>query len=326
MDSVSIMITLDDIVKARARIARFVHRTPTVPSHTLSKRLGTHVHLKLELFQRTGSFKPRAAFSRMLNLTPEERSRGVVAFSGGNFAQGVAYAAGVLGIRATICMPETTPRNYLDATRGYGAEVELLATIQAASDRYDALAGEGMIPLHPFDDPDIMAGSGSIGLELLEDIPQLTDVVVSVGGGGLMTGVTIAVQSLKPDVRVWSVETENANSLAAALAAGHVVRVTPTSLARTLGAPYAAQDALTVAQTRVSAHTLVSDAQAFDSQRFLMERTKIFPELSAACTLSAADKLKDRFSPDGHVALILCGGNVSVEDVVGYWRMFAGRS
>ena len=316
------MITLADIQSARTRIAPYVHRTPTVRNTTLSKRLGTNVYLKLELFQKTGSFKPRAAFNKMLRLSDEERARGAVAVSGGNFAQGVAYAANVLGIRATICMPATTPKNYLDATRGYGANIDLAPDIQSAFDKVEEHKARGAVPLHPFDDPDVMAGSGPIGLEVLEDVPPLTDVIVSVGGGGLMAGITLAIKGLKPDVRVWSVETEKANALAAALEAGQVVKITPTSLARTLGAPYVAADALAVAQQYVARHLLVSDAEAYHAQRFLMERAKIFPELSAATTLAAADKLKDQFTPESHLALIICGGNVSVDDLVAYKQQF----
>ena len=316
------MITLSDIQSARTRIASYVHRTPTVKNATLSKRLGTSVYLKLELFQKTGSFKPRAAFSKMLRLSDEERDRGAVAVSGGNFAQGVAYAASVLGIRATICMPVTTPQNYLEATRGYGANVELTPDIQTAFDKVEEYKQRGAVPLHPYDDPDTMAGDGTIGLELLEDVPQLTDAIISVGGGGLMTGITIALKSLKPEVRVWTVETEKSNTLAAALEAGQPVRITPVSLARTLGAPYVAADALAVAEQHVSQHLLVSDAEAYHAQRFLMERAKIFPELAAATTLAAADKLKDRFTPDNHLALIICGGNVSVDDLVSYKQQF----
>jgi threonine dehydratase len=319
------MITLDDINQAATRIAPYVRRTDTVPSQTISRRLKTHVYLKLELFQKTGSFKPRAAFSKMLRLTPEERGRGIVAVSGGNFAQGVAYAATALGLQSTIFMPIFTPRNYVEATQGYGAQVELMPDIQAAFDAAEQRKQHGAVMLHPFDDPDVMAGSGSVALELLEDVPQLTDVFVSVGGGGLLSAVTIALKSLKPDVRIWSVETEGADALDQALKAGHSVPIKPTSLARTLGAPYAAPDAVTIAQKYVTQHTLVSDKEAYEAQRFLMERAKIFPELSASCTLAAAEKLQHHFSLDSHVALIMCGGNVSLDDVVGYKNKFEAQ-
>jgi threonine dehydratase len=316
------MITLADITDASARIAPYLRRTVTVRNDTLSKRLGTNLYLKLELFQKAGSFKPRAAFSKMLRMSPEELSRGVVAVSGGNFAQGVAYAGMTLGVPTTILMPEWTPANYLEATLDYGANVELTPDIQAAFDLAEEYTRQGRIFLHPFDDPDIMAGSGGVGLELMEDVPNVTDVIVSVGGGGLLTGVTTAVKSLRPEARIWSVETEGADALARSLQAGHVVRMQPSSLARTLGAPYVAADALAVAREQVEEHILVSDQEAYQAQRFLIERAKIVPELAASCTLAAAYHLQDRFSEDSHVVLVICGGNVSLDDLVEYRNRF----
>lgn len=319
------MITLNDIQEASSRIAPYIRRTPMTGSYSVGQLLGTNAYLKLELFQRTGSFKPRAAFSKMLRLTEAERLRGLIAVSGGNFAQGVAYAGRTLGIRTTVLMPATTPKNYLEATRSYGAEVELAPDIQSAFDQAEAYARAGRVVLHPYDDPAVMAGDGSIGLELLEDAPQLTDVIVSVGGGGLMSGVVVALKGLKPSIRVWTVETEGAATLERALQAGRVVRIQPTSLAKTLGAPYIAEDALRITQQHVERHTLVSDQEAYQAQRFLLERAKVLTELSAASTLAAALRLREHFDADQHVALILCGGNVSLEDVIAYRGLFGGE-
>ncbi len=320
------MITLRDIEDARTRIAPYVRRTETVQNHSLSQRLGTNLYLKLELFQRTGSFKPRAAFNKMLHLSEEERSRGVVAVSGGNFAQGVAYAGRTLGLRTTIVMPAYTPKNYLDATKSYGAQIELVPDIPSAFDLAEQYQQRGWVAVHPYEDPDIMAGNGTIGLELVEQVPEVTDVIVSVGGGGLMSGVTVAVKSLRPETRVWTVETEGAATLGSALDAGQVVQIQPTSLAKTLGATYVAADALRIAQQHVSQHVLVSDGEAYEAERFLLERAKILTELSAACTLAAAYRLQKHFSSENHVVLVLCGGNVSLDDLVGYKSKFEGLS
>jgi len=317
------MITLADIKEAQKRIAPYVHRTPLVSNTTLSKRLNTNVYLKLELFQKTGSFKPRAAFSRMLRLSDDEKKRGVVAVSGGNFAQGVAYAAATLGIRATIIMPQSTPQNYVDATRGYGAQVEFAPDLKTAFEMADAKKNQGAVLMHPYDDPDVMAGDGTIGLEVIEDVPQVTDVIISVGGGGLMSGITIALKSLNPDVRVWTVETEESNCLALALKEGKPVWMQPMSLAKTLGAPIASADAITVSKQYVAQHILVSDREAFEAQKVLMERAKVFAELAAASTLAAAYKLQSNFKRDGHLVLIICGGNVAVNDLVKYQELFA---
>jgi len=316
------MITLADVQDAHFRIATYIRRTDTLENQSLSQQLNTHLYLKLELFQKTGSFKPRAAFSKMLRLSKEERIRGTVAVSGGNFAQGVAYAGKTLGIPTTVVMPAYTPKNYIDATQSYGARIELVPDIPSAFEAAEQHRQGGQIFLHPYDDPDVMAGNGTIGLELIEQVPEITDVIVSVGGGGLMSGVTVALKSLKPQIRVWTVETEGAATLASALQAGKVVQIHPNSLAKTLGAPNVAVDALTIAQQHIARHILVSDREAYWAQWFLLERAKILTELSAACTLAAANKLKEHFSNNRHVVLILCGGNVSLENLVEYHSLF----
>lgn len=192
------MITLADIEQARNRIAPYVKRTPLERSETLSRRLATNVYVKYELFQKTGSFKPRGGFNKMLALTDAERARGVVAVSGGNHAQAVAYAARALGTDAVILMPENTPANYVAATRGYGAAIDLQPTIADAFSKVEFYTRAGRTFVHPFDDPLVMAGQGTVGLEILEDCPQVTDVFVSIGGGGLMTGVATAIKEGSP--------------------------------------------------------------------------------------------------------------------------------
>lgn len=312
------MIGLNDVRDACAKISSFVTRTSTTWSHTLSEQLGTNVYLKLELFQKTGSFKPRGAFNRMLQLRDDEKQQGVVAFSGGNFAQGVAYAGQVLGIHTHILMPTHTPKNYVDATQGYGAEVELVPSIEAMLDGADEYRRRGRIVLHPFDDPFMMAGNGTIGVELTEEVPKLTDVIVSIGGGGLMSGIITAIKALKPTVRIWGVETEGADAMAQSLLARKVVHISPTSIARTLGAPYVAQDAFILAQRYLEGVTVVPDREAVRALRFLLERAKILAEPAASCTLAAAERLRNHFNRDHHVVLVLCGGNVSVEDLCRY--------
>ncbi len=317
------MITFDDILQARPRIQSFVRRTPLERSRTLSDELGTNVYLKLELFQRTGSFKPRGAFNQILHLTPDQRARGVVGVSGGNFAQALADAGRTLGTPTMVCMPEAAPKASVQATRGYGATVELAATFPEVFARAEALREAGACLLHPFDNPHQMAGVGTIGLEVHEDLPQVTDIVISIGGGGLIAGITVALEALVPGIRVWGVETEGADAMGQALKAGRVVEVTPTSLARTLSAPYVAEDALTIMQRHAERHVLVSDREAYEAARHLLERTKVNAELAAACTLAAARRVREAFSSDSHVVLVICGGNVSLEDWVDYHGRFA---
>ncbi len=178
-------LTLAHILAARQRITACVRRTPLLPSVTLSERLKTNVYVKYELFQKTGSFKVRGAFSKAVSLTQEERDRGVVAVSGGNHGQAVAYAARMLGLKSRILMPENTPANYVDAARGYGAEVKFAASAAEAFAKVGDFERQGWVYIHPFDDPLVMAGQGTVGLEILEDVPHVTDIILSIGGGGI---------------------------------------------------------------------------------------------------------------------------------------------
>jgi threonine dehydratase len=189
--------------------------------------------------------------------------------------------------------------------------------------RAEALRAAGACLLHPFDDPYQMAGVGTIGLEVHEDMPHVTDIVISIGGGGLIAGITIALEALAPGIRVWGVETGGADAMGQALRAGRVVEITPTSLARTLSAPYVAEDALAIVKRHAERYVLVSDQEAYDAARYLLERTKLNAELAASCTLAAARRVRHAFSPDSHVVLVICGGNVSLDDWVAYHARFA---
>ena len=315
------MITLNDVKAAAEKVSSYVRRTPLWKSETLSKRLGTNVYLKMELFQKTGSFKPRGAFNQMLAREKDILDKGAVAISGGNFAQGVAYASRVLGVDIIVCMAEDTPKNYVDATRGYSATIDFSPDIQAAFNRYNELAEQGRTALHPFDNHYQMSGAGNVALEIFEELPEITDLVISIGGGGLISGNTVAIKGLKPQVRVWGVETEGAATMKSAMDAGRVVNIKATSMSRTLGSPFVAQDALTIAQEHLEGLLIVSDKQAIDAQQLILERTKVLPELAASCTLAAAEKIKDRFGPDDHLVLLMCGGNESVANLVNYAKM-----
>jgi threonine dehydratase len=311
-------MNLDYIKAARGRIASYVRRTPLEHSETLSCRLGTSVFVKYELFQKTGSFKARGAFNKLLSLTEAERSGGVVAVSGGNHAQAVAYASSVLGLDAVVLMPESTPEFYVKATRSYGATVDLQPTIAEAFEKIKTYQDEGRLFLHPFDDPLIMAGQGTVGLEIMEDLPDITDIIVSIGGGGLAGGVSTAIKSIKPDAKVWGVETVGAEAMTQALAAGRPVEVTNTSIAKTLSAPHVSKSTLALAQENLESVTLVDDADAVNEIVFIAERLKVVTEPAASCTLAAADKLRSNFTSDSKVVLILCGGNMGLKDLCGY--------
>ena len=315
--AMSAAVPLAEIRAARRRVAGYLHRTPLVSSRALTDRLSTRVSLKLELLQKTGSFKPRGAFNEILSLDADARQAGVVGVSGGNFAQGLAFAGRTLDVPVTIIMPASTPANYVEATRGYGASIELVDGIAEAFRRADELARRGITRLHPFDDPNMMAGNGTIGLEIVEDAPDMTDLFISIGGGGLMTGVASAVKALRPDVRVWGVETEGADAMRRALDAGRVVEMEITSIAKTLGAPWVSQRTLAAAGELLDDVVVVSDAEAFDAILLLLERAKVMAEPAASCTVAAAERLRDRLG--GHVVLLLCGGNLSFGDLM-EWR------
>jgi threonine dehydratase len=283
-------------------------------SVTLSQQLKTNVYVKYELFQKTGSFKVRGAFNRCLHLTADERERGVVAVSGGNHGQAVAYAARTLALKALVIMPESTPSNYVDAARGYGAEIKFAPNAQAAFAAVTDYECQGWVYVHPFDDPLVMAGQGTVGLEILEDVPHVTDIILSIGGGGLMGGVATAIKTLKPSVRIWGVETEGADCMAKSLEAGKVVTLDAiTSVARTLGAPAPSERTFALAQQYLERVVVVPDTEALGAMRFLLERLKVLTEPAASCTLAAAEKIQHNFSPERHVVVILCGGNAPLD-------------
>lgn len=313
------MITITDIEQARERIAPYIKRTPLEYSDTLSKHLGTNVSVKYELFQKTGAFKARGAFNKLLSMSDEERAKGVVAVSGGNHAQAVAYASKVLGLNAVILMPQSTPQNYVDATRGYGAKVDLQPTIAAAFAEIERYKTDGFVFVHPFDDPLVMAGQGTVGLEILDNLPDTTDVFVSIGGGGLAGGVATAIKAKAPHVRIWGVETVGADAMSQAIASGRPVELAAiTSIAKTLGAPAVSETTLALVQQHLESVTVVTDDEAIESLRFILERLKVITEPAASCTLSAAKRLKVNFTADSRVVLILCGGNFSVSDLCSF--------
>ena len=312
-------MNINDFRLAQERIRPYVKRTPLERSETLSRHLDTNIYVKYELFQKTGSFKPRGAFNKLLSLTPEERKAGVVAVSGGNHAQAVAFVAKELGIEAIIAMPENTPRNYLDATRGYGATVDLQPNIAAAFDKANHYEKEGLIFIHPFDDPLVIAGQGTVGLEIIEDLPDVTDIITSIGGGGMAAGVAIAAKSMKPSVKAWGVETVGADAMSQAISAGKPVTLAAiTSIAKTLGAPYVTQLTLDLVKEYLESVTVVPDQEAIKALVFIAERLKVLTEPAASCTLAAAERLRDNFSPTSNVVLVFCGGNQSIADLCGF--------
>ena len=297
-------VTRDDVLAAAERIRGRVHRTPTFSSRTL----GESVWLKAELFQRTGSFKVRGVLNRLTALTPEEKARGVIGISAGNHAQALAWGAASEGIDALVVMWRGASEAKIAATRGYGAAVDLDADGPAgAFERLEALLAEtGRVLVHPFDDPLVIAGQGTVALELLEDAPEVETIVVPTGGGGLVSGIAAAA----PDRRVIAVEPELSTAVRSGLEAGEPVPVAPASIADGLSAPFAGTNALAVLRANDVASVLVTEAEIEAALRFLYERAKLACEPAAAVGVAAllAGKIEPR-----KVAAVVSGGNVVAE-------------
>ena len=318
------MIALADIEAAADRIAGHVVHTPTVPSPGLSELLGVPVTAKLELLQRTGSFKARGAAAKLLALDDAERAAGVVAVSGGNHGIAVAVMAGALGVAATVVMPRTAPARAVEVSRAAGADVRLTDDMAAAFALMSRLREDGRTLVHPFDDPVVVAGQGTVGLELAADAGELTDVLVSIGGGALISGVAAALRARRPGVRVWGVETEGAQAMSQALARGGPVEVPLSSIVTTLSAPTVSQLTYDHVTALVTDVLVVSDAEAVRGTVELAEHAKVWAEPAAGCLLPAARRVRDRVGADARLGLVLCGGNATVADVVSWNGRFAG--
>ncbi|SHK29478.1 L-threonine ammonia-lyase [Pseudonocardia thermophila] len=309
------LLTIDDIRAAAALIDGRVLRTPTLPSPGLSALLGVPVTVKLELLQHTGSFKPRGAFAKILGLSAAERGAGVVGVSGGNHGIALAEVAGRLGVRATVVMPESAPPRSIETARAAGADVRLTQDMAAAFALMDELVQAGATLVHPFDDPAVVAGQGTVGLEFAEAAPDVTDVLVSVGGGGLISGVATAFRALVPGARVWGVETEGADAMSRALAAGGPVDVALTSLVTTLSAPRVSPLTYDHVAALVEDVVVVPDAEAVAGTITLAEQQKVWAEPAAGCLVAAARTVLERVGPGARLGLVICGGNATVADV-----------
>jgi threonine dehydratase len=305
------MIALTEIEAAASRIAPYVLRTPTVASPGLSELLGVPVTAKLEVLQRTGSFKVRGATNTLLQLGDADRGAGVVAVSGGNHGIAVAVMAGELGVKATIVMPRSASEHARQAAAAAGATVRITDDMAGAFALTAALRADGLVAVHPFDDPAVLAGQGTVGLELADDAGELTDVLVSIGGGGLIAGIAAALHARRPGVRVWGVETEGAQAMSAALAAGGPVDVELSSIVTTLSAPRVSQLTYDHVAELVTDVVVVSDADAVRGTLDIADHAKVWTEPAAGCLLPAARRVLDRVGPRARLGLVLCGGNAT---------------
>jgi len=312
------LLSLDDVERARGRIAGRVHRTPLLSSRTLSERAGADVSFKAELLQRTGSFKPRGVLNKLSTLSDEEKRRGVISISAGNHAQALAYAAAVEEIDALVVMWETASPMKIAAARGYGATIDTEAPdIPAAFERLDELIETtGRTLVHPYDDPLVMAGQGTVGLEIVEDLPDVDTVLVQVGGGGLVSGIATAIKGLRPDARVIAIEPELSAALHESLKAGEPVTVEALSIADGLNGPYAGGNCVRICSALGIESVLVTEDDLKEGFRFMYGRMKLACEVAGAATAAALLAGKVELEPGAKVAAVVSGGNVAPEAAV----------
>ena len=316
-------VSLEQIRAARERITGRVHRTLMLSSATAAglARAATGARLrddrlfvKSEHLQKTGSFKPRAALSKLTSLMQAERAAGVITLSAGNAAQAYAWAGREEGVAVTVTMPAGAVRSKVDASLEYGAEVvlhgehvgETLARLQ------ELVAERGLTLVHPFDDREVIAGNGSVGLEILDDLPDVDLVVVGIGGGGLISGVATALKELRPGVRVIGVEPVGSEAMSLAMKAGEVVRVAPVSVADGLGAPFAGEWTLPICQRYLDDIVLIDDAMILRGMRFAAERMKQVLEPAGAAALAAVIHGRIPIRDGERVCVVASGGNVEI--------------
>ena len=312
-------VGLVDAQRARMVIAAHILRTPLVSSHSLGERIGAEAYLKLENLQRTGSFKVRGAVYAMSRLSPAARAAGVVTMSAGNAAQAIAYAGRAQGVHVTVVMPETAPKTKIAATKGYGGEIRFAPDMTQLLPMVKELQAQGLHFLHPFDDDDVIAGHASLGLEIVEDVPDVDLVVVPVGGGGLISGVALGVKGVRPGTRIIGVEPDGAPAVRRALDAGHSVRLESVkTVADGLAAPFAGERNLEIIARDVDDVVLVSDDVILDGLRFLVARARIVPEPAGAAAVGALLSGAVKARPGSRVVAIVSGGNVDPDRLAGY--------
>jgi len=315
MTTESLPVTFDDVRAAAERLRGIANRTPVLTSRTFDALTGRQVFFKCENLQRGGAFKFRGAYNRLAQLSADEKRRGVVAFSSGNHAQGTALAAKLLGVPATIVMPEDAPRVKLAATRGYGAEVitydRLTGNREAIARQLVEERGATLVP--PFNDPHIIAGQGTAALELLEEIPDLDAIVSPIGGGGLISGCAIAAKAMRSHIQVFGVEAIGADDAQQSLRAGRIISIPPpTTIADGIRTQSIGTLTFPIMRALLSDIVLVSDNEILDAARFALTRMKIVVEPTGAVPIAAVmqNRIPAQFK---RVGIIVSGGNISGE-------------
>lgn len=308
----NLAITFDDVLGAAERLAGIVNTTPIISSRTLNDLSGRDVFLKCESFQRAGSFKFRGAYNAISRLDDEARTRGVVAYSSGNHAQGVALSSKLLGVPAVIVMPDDAPQVKQDATRGYGAEIVFFdrQKIDGANYQHEVAAERDMVVIPPYDNPHIMAGQGTAALELLRAVPDIDALVVPIGGGGLIAGCAVAAKGIDESIRIYGVETVGADDTKLSIEKGErVVIPPPPTIADGTRSQTPGELTFPVMQALLDDVLVVSDEQVLDALRFAITRTKLVIEPSAAVPVAAV--MEGLLPADARrVGVIISGGNI----------------
>ena len=305
-------VTLDDVLAARERIMPHLHRTPMMTSRTLSGMAGMELRLKAEIFQRTGSFKARGALNAAMQLSDEQKERGIITLSAGNHGQGIAFAASLVGTRAVVFMPETAVPTKVEAIRNYGAEAMFAPSMEGIVPIMEAYQREhGLTYISPYNHRDIIAGQGVVGLEILEDVPEVDTVVVPVGGGGLIAGIALAIKSQRPDVRVIGVEPVGANIVKRSLESGRLEDAKDlNTVADGLAAPAAGELTQAIIAHYVDDMVLVSDEQIIEALKLLLFRSKVLTEPAGSAATAALLSGKIDLPVGGTTVAILSGGNI----------------
>lgn len=310
-------LSMGDFQAARARIAQHIKRTPLLTSRQLSELTGLDVRLKAELFQRVGSYKIRGPLNKFALMPEDEKRRGVVCSSAGNHAQGVALAAKIHGIRAVVCMAENATPAKIAATKAYGAEVVLHGTIwdEANEKAKELVRTQGLTYVHPFDDEQLIAGQGTLGLEIVEDWPEVDAVVVPIGGGGLISGISLAVKSFDQKIRVIGVESSDGPAMKKSIEAGHLVTIDCRTIIDGLRVRRVGEINFSVVQRFVDEIVALPDREIFDAMIWIMERCKLVVEGAAAAPVAALLAGLVKLPAGSHVAAVLSGGNVNLDQL-----------
>jgi len=313
-------LTRADFEAARRIVAPHIYKTPMLTSRILSERTGFDVRLKAEIFQKTGSYKIRGPLNKFTHLTEEQKRRGVVCSSAGNHAQGVALAARLNGMHAVVCMAENATPSKIAATRGYGAEVVLHGAIwDDANEKAKQLVAErGLTYIHPFDDPQLVAGQGTLGLEVYEDVPDADVVIVPIGGGGLISGVSMAMKAMNPRVKIVGVESSGAPGMQQSVEQGHVVTLERVdSIIDGLRVKRVGEYTREVASRFVDEIVTLPDSDMFDAVIWIMAHCKLVVEGAAAAPVAALLHEQIKMPAGSKVVCVLSGGNVNLDQLRG---------